>query len=118
MFFFHIFDAAVSVNCPAGKFQADEQSTMCTQCDVGMYSDPGALACNKCDPGQYQDSLGKGSCIECPAGEVRRAARTRMLTLASVQAMMGNEVDTAGRRGRDFPHRGSAVYIGRVVCSS
>ncbi|GMH59843.1 hypothetical protein TL16_g02912 [Triparma laevis f. inornata] len=53
--------------CASGFYAADEGMTLCTQCDAGQSSGPGASACGTCSAGFECDEFGASS--PCPAGQ-------------------------------------------------
>ncbi|MCB0765299.1 MAG: lamin tail domain-containing protein, partial [Flavobacteriales bacterium] len=63
-------DGIVSILCPAGRFQAQEGQTSCTECTAGSFNpSPGATECQDCLPGYFSGTDGAVECEPCAAGE-------------------------------------------------
>jgi len=69
------------VNCTAGSFQENTQSSSCEKCPSGRYSEnAGATSCQQCDIGFLQEEIGTTGCSQCPDG--------RTTTVLGAQSML------------------------------
>jgi len=90
------------MECPAGTYEANENSASCSSCSSGTtWSPPGATNCTdcvQCQPGHYQNvsctADVAGVCAECPAGTY--TSTTSQADLSSCQPCSSTSWSVAG----------------------
>eukprot|EP00808_Paulinella_micropora_P008807 g33424.t1 len=121
-----VFQEASCVPCPLGQFSTTDDSSLCTRCPRGTYSNntAGASACIESPPGSFSAS----ACIESPPGSfsLDGAALFTMCEPGSYQARSGQDAclpcqvntyaDEAGMQACLPCKRGSEAAEGSMVC--
>ena len=89
------YDAQVCQKCTAGQYQPLQYSTVCFECEPGLFTEQaGSSSCKRCPEG-HTSQRGAQNCTLCPAGSIPDAvgAKCELCPVGSTSSMTRNRCE-------------------------